>query len=358
MSYDFEFTPKIVQHLQSIERSREAVRLSILPPLVAEGLRFAAYVRSTHFSTQIEGNRLTLKETEAVIEKGQQIPGRERDVKEVERYYLALQQVEKWVAGGQEITKERICKIHALLYRGRRAKSTPYRDGQNVIRDRSGGIVYLPPEVKDVPKLMEEMVEWLHQRWDDLPIPLIAGMAHYQFVTIHPFDDGNGRTARTLTTWILFNGGYDLGRFFSLEEFYVEDIQGYYNAIVTHPHHNYYEGRAEAEVTSWLEYFLNGMEVVFARAAQVVEAKREEGEIAEDPLLKKLDFRARRVLSLFSDRDFIKSTEVGSLLSISVRQARTLLTQWVEQGWLEVSDPSRRGRKYRLAREFRKSVIR
>ena len=74
MSYGFEFTPRIVQHLQSIERSREAVRLSILPPMVAEGLRFEATVRSTHFSTQIEGNRLTLKEAEAVIEKGQRIP--------------------------------------------------------------------------------------------------------------------------------------------------------------------------------------------------------------------------------------------------------------------------------------------
>ncbi len=357
MSYQFTFTPAIVRYLQTIERVRATIRLTVLPPIIAEQLRFQAHVRSTHYSTRIEGNRLTLKETEEVIQQGRLFPGRERDVKEVERYYNALQQVEKWVEGRQKVTETRIRKIHALLYTGRRAKPTPYRDGQNVIRETSGEIIYMPPEADDVPLLMSELVRWIHQAEPEFSMPVIAGIAHYQFVTIHPFFDGNGRTARTLTTWLLHHGGYDLGKFYSLEEFYANDLTGYYDALVTHSHHNYYFGRNEADITPWLAYFLKGMAVVFERVAAEVERQaRGAGDDQTAELLRPLDHRARRVLGLFSKQDFIQSSDVANLLGISTRQARDLLRDWVEQGWLEVADPSRRGRKYRLGGRYRKVV--
>jgi len=357
MSYTFTFTPDIVRYLQTIERVRETVRLTILPPMIAEQLRFQAHVRSTHYSTRIEGNRLTLKETEEVIQQGRLFPGMERDVKEVERYYGALQQVEKWVAGHQKVTEKRIQKIHALLYTGRRAKPTPYRDGQNVIREASGEIVYMPPEAPDVPILMRAMVNWIDRSAPEFSVPVIAGIAHYQFVTIHPFYDGNGRTARTLTTWLLYQGGYDLGQFYALEEFYAEDLQGYYEALVTHPHHNYYFGRHEADITPWLAYFLKGMAIVFERVANEVE-RQSQGQPTDKnmDLLRPLDHRARRVLGLFARREVIVSSDVASLLGISTRQARELLTGWVDQGWLEIVDPSRRGRKYRLSEAYQNLV--
>ena len=354
MTYNFSFTAAIVHYLQIIERVRQAVRFTILPPIVAEQLRQQAHIRSTHYSTPIDGNRLTLKETEQVIQQGRLFPGRERDVGEVKRYYQALQQVEKWVDGKQQVTETRIRKIYALLYRGSRAKPTPYRDGQNVIREANGEIVYMPPEDKDVPGLMAELVSWIGESESDLPVPVIAGMTHYQFVTIHPFYDGNGRTARTLTTWLLYQDGYDLGKFYALEEFYAEDLEGYYDALVTHPNHNYYFGRNEADITPWLDYFLKGMSVVFEQVAEEIErhskGETDDGNIA---LLRPLDHRARRVLGLFGKQDFIKSSDVANLLGISTRQARLLLSQWVVQGWLEIVDPSKRGRKYRLGEQYR-----
>jgi len=358
MSYRFDLTLEIVKYLQAIERVRETVRLTVLPPAVAEVLRTKANIRSTHYSTMIEGNRLTLKETEIVVQEGGQIPGRERDVREVEHYYQALQQMDAWVEGGQEITEERIKKLHAILYSGRSARPTPYRDGQNVIREDGGDIVYMPPEPEDVPELMKELVTWVHKKSNDLPIPVIAGVAHYQFETIHPFYDGNGRTGRMLTTWILYQAGYDLGKFYSLEEFYAQDLKSYYDALVTHPHHNYYFGRNEAEVTSWLAYFLKGMAVVFERVAEQVREQMIEEEIDKDAiaLLRSLGHRARRVLGMFASQDLIQSTEVASLLGISVRQTRTLLSRWVQDGWIIVVDPSRRGRKYKLASEYRELI--
>lgn len=355
MSYNFELTASIVRNLQTIERVRETVRLTVLPPAIAEVLRFQAHIRSTHYSTRIEGNRLTLKETELVVQHGRQYPGRERDVQEVERYYQALQQMEKWVEGGQKITEQRIRKLHAILYSGRRARPTPYRDGQNVIRDGGGQIVYMPPEATDVPIFMKELVAWIHKAIIDLPVPVIAGVTHYQFETVHPFFDGNGRTGRMLTTWILYQGGYDLGKFYALEEFYARDLPSYYDALVTHPHHNFYFGRDKADITSWLDYFLEGMAVVFERVAEQIRSEMIEEDLDQAvlALLRPLDHRARRVMALFRSQELIQSSDVASLLGISIRQTRDLLTGWVADGWINIADPSRRGRKYRLAEEYR-----
>jgi Fic family protein len=224
-------------------------------------------VRSTHFSTRIEGNRLTLVEAEQALMEGRKFPGRERDTREVQHYFQALEQIEKWVEEGRTVSEERIRQLHALIFSGKRARPTPYRDGQNVIRNGDGAIVYLPPEASDVPGLMKELADWISAAENEQPVPVVAGLAHYQFVTIHPFFDGNGRTARALATWILYRGGYDLGRFYALEEFYYLDLDGYYNALVTYPHHNYYEGRNTADITPWLVYFINGMATVFETVA-------------------------------------------------------------------------------------------
>lgn len=356
MPYRFTFTPQIVRTLQAIERARAEVQLTVLPPAVAEGLRLRARVRSTHFSTRIEGNRLTLAEAEQVLIEGRKFPGRERDTLEVQRYFQALAQIEKWVAEGKSISEERICKLHALIFKGNRARPSPYRDGQNVIRDGSGNLVYLPPEVGDVPGLMQEMVDWINAVRDEQPVPVVAGLAHYQFVTIHPFFDGNGRTARALATWILYRSGYDLGKFYALEEFYFQDLEGYYAALVTHPHHNYYEGRDQADITPWLAYFLKGMASVFDSVAHEVRERALSGDEQSEAFLRKLDRRARIVLGLFSRQDQISASDVASVLGLSERQVRNLLKEWVEAGWLEVSDRSRKSRAYHLSAEYRQFV--
>ncbi len=356
MAYQFTFTPEIVRHLQTIEQARTQVKLTVLPPAVAEGLRMRARVRSTHFSTRIEGNRLTLAEAEQVILDGKTFPGRERDTLEVQHYFQALAQAEAWVEENQPVTEERIRQLHALVMTGKRSRPTPYRDGQNVIRDSGGGIVYLPPEAGDVALLMRELATWIRKSEADLPIPVIAAIAHYQFVTIHPFYDGNGRTARTLATWLLYRSGYDLGKYYALEEFYAQDLQGYYDALVTHPHHNYYFGRAEADITPWLAYFLKGMAAVFESVAEEVRSRALVPDESSEQLLRTLDRRARLVLGLFSRQEEINANDVARLLGLSPRQSRQLLTQWLEAGWLEVSDASRKSRAYHLSAEYRRFI--
>ena len=118
----------------------------------------------------------------------------------------------------------------------------------------------MPPAADDVPSLMKDLVAWTNDsEAQGIPCPIRAGIAHYQFATIHPYYDGNGRTARLLATLILHLGGYDLKGLYSLEEYYARDLASYYKALTIGRSHNYYDGRATSDITSWVDYFCLGM---------------------------------------------------------------------------------------------------
>lgn len=352
----YNISPQLVRWLMEIESARAVVHHTPLPPAVEAELRQRARIRATHYSTHIEGNRLTLEQAEQIIqEKGSAIQGRERDVREVRHYWEALLWVEDWAAQGKPLTEELLRRLHALLEYGARAKATPYRDGQNIVRDSiSGGIVYLPPEAADVPGLMAGLVEWIQRaEKEKIPAPLIAGLAHYQFVTIHPYYDGNGRTARLLATFILHRSGYGLNGFFSLEEYHARDLEDYYGALSVHPHHNYYEGRAEADLTSWLDYFVGLLADVFSAAKDEALRLKDVPPAPEPEWLRRLDHRARIVLGLFAKQETITAAQVAETFGLSERMARNLMKDWVEQGWLSVADVSRRKRAYKLSALYR-----
>jgi len=355
----YTLTPVIARNLMEIEAARAVVEHTPLPPAVEAELRRRARVRSTHYSTRIEGNRLTFVEAEQVIEgKATELRGRERDVAEVRNYWNALLRVEEWAVKKAPLTEDLIRRLHALVEKVARAKPTPYRDGQNVIRDSaSGAIIYLPPEAKDVPALMAALVGWVNRaEKEGLPAPLIAALVHYQFVTIHPYYDGNGRTARLLATFILHWGGYGLHGFFSLEEHHARDLAAYYNSLTVHPHHNYYEGRADADLTPWMEYFMRTLAQVFGAAREEALHLVKEGVPAEPEALRRLDPRARVVLALFTKADRITTADAAEALGLSPRMTRTLLQQWVADGWLVVTNPSNRARAFALSATYRRHI--
>jgi Fic family protein len=339
-----------------IEAARALVDHTPLSPAAEAELRAHARVRAVHYSTFIEGNRLTMAQAKAVMADAKvQIADRERDVSEVRNYWNALLRVEEWALKKKPLTEELIKRLHALVEVGPRARLTPYREGQNAIKNSStGALIYLPPEAKDVPALMASLVAWAAEaERSRLPVPLIAALVHYQFVTIHPYYDGNGRTARLLATFILHKGGYGLNGFFSLEEHHAKDLQGYYQALTVHQHHNNYFGRSEADLTPWLEYFISTLAAVF-EAVRLSAQKCAVQELEDEPEdLRRLDHRARVVLGLFAGKETITAPQVASELGLSERMARNLLKDWVEDGWLEVTNPSRRARSYSLSAKYR-----
>lgn len=358
MSFEpkFSITPKVATNLMRIEAARQAVQDLPITPAVLATLRETARLFSTHYSTMIEGNRLTQQQVSNLIVQQQHFPGRERDEKEVLGYYAALEKVEKIAALGTPISEAQIQTLHALVMaEGRKkVKPSPYRDGQNVIRDgRSRSIVYMPPEAKDVSQLMQAMISWLaDSQRDSLPCPIRAGIAHYQFATIHPYYDGNGRTARLLTTLILQLGGYDLKGLYSLEEYYARKLGSYYQALSLGPSHNYYEGRANADITKWVDYFCEGVADSFGKVRRRAQEAKVSGAHDQSDTLRRLDPRQRKALELFRESASINSRQVETLFAVSQRAARNLLGAWVRDGFIVVADPAKKSRKYGLSSEF------
>src|ERR1700722_1035264 len=162
----YVLTPKIATCLMRIEAIKERVPHLPLTPIVLSSLRETARLFTTHYSTMIEGNKLGPDQIEEVLKHGGHFPGRERDELEIKGYYAALDQVEKWASAKDKITEKTIQTLHALVMAGGKVsvKLTKYRDGQNVIRDaKTRAIIYMPPEAKDVGKLMAALVAWINQ---------------------------------------------------------------------------------------------------------------------------------------------------------------------------------------------------
>ncbi len=320
-------------------------------------LRETARLASTHYSTEIEGNRLTLEQAREVVQAEAHYAGRERDEQEVLGYYQALDAVEEFSARQKPISEKLIKQLHALVMgKGRKnLKPSEYRTGQNVIRESgSRRIVYMPPEAKDVTALMAQLVEWINASMlRDLPVPLIAGIAHYQFATIHPYYDGNGRTARLLTTCIMHLGGYDLKGFYSLEEYYAKNLADYYAALTMGPSHNYYMGRAEADITPWVDYFCEGAVEAFEAVCKQAEQEANAGRPDTSSIFRSLDARQRKALTLFAQSDWIVSADVAQLFGIQSRTASELCRKWCESGFLEPLTTARKNRRYRLAENLK-----
>lgn len=354
----FEITTAIARALMRIEAAKEAVQHLPITPAVLASLRETARLHTTHYSTMIEGNRLSEIEIQELLEHKGHFAGRERDEKEVLGYYAALNHIEVLSKKQNQVREADIKHIHALVMNGgkEKVKPTPYRDGQNVIRDSSSrSIVYMPPEAKDVSILMKELSQWIKAQ-DELPAPLKAGIAHYQYATIHPYYDGNGRTARLMTTLILHQSGYGLKGLYSLEEYYARNLPAYYKALSLGPSHNYYLGRASTDITPWVQYFCDGVADSFEAVKRQAEHESKKGASDASPLLRKLDPRQRKALDLFRNSELISSQDIAQLFGLQARAARIICQKWVDAEFIIVKDPAKKSRSYALSSQWHSLV--
>ncbi|MEX0671928.1 MAG: Fic family protein [Candidatus Babeliales bacterium] len=348
----------LASDLMRIEALRQEIDGLPITPKMLDSLRKTARLQATHYSTMIEGNRLTQHQVQEVVLQSIKIPDRERDEKEVLGYYVALEWVLQGAQKKQLLTEDMIKQLHALVMGGgsEKVQPAPYRDGQNVIKDsKSGAIVYLPPEAHDVAHLMHDFSVWIEQSKEHgIPAPIRAAIAHYQFATIHPYWDGNGRVARLLATLILHRNGYGLKGIYSLDEYYAIDLGAYYDALTIGPHNDYL-GRADADITSWIAYFCKGMVYSFERIKEQALRAHQSGQKDQAIFLRKLDIRQRMVMSLFAQKDEISTQEVAHILGLQPRTARVLMQKWVTIKFLEIAQKSKKSRTYILGDRYRSS---
>lgn len=164
-------------------------------------------IGTTYTSNALEGNSLTLSETKVLLEDGITVGGKPiRDCYEATGHARAYDYMLETARGGPlQFREEDILRLHALFYGGIDPEHAGrYREGQVFIT----GTEYVPPTAGEVPGQMAQLVEDLNRRKENTHPVLLAAYAHRRLVDIHPFQDGNGRTARLLMNLILVNKGY------------------------------------------------------------------------------------------------------------------------------------------------------
>ncbi|NLH15181.1 MAG: Fic family protein [Phycisphaerae bacterium] len=272
----FTITNRVTTGLTRIERARGFLEAATLSETWIRRMEQRALILEAHHTTHIEGTRLTLEQSEQLLE-GKPVPGADPDdAQELLNYRSAFDFVSEYLKTGGPITEGLIREIHKRLVEGVRGGSAApgdYRKIQNyVVNSATGQTIYTPPSATEVPILMAELVHWLNSERTIHPV-LIGGIAQFQLVHIHPFLDGNGRTSRLLSTLCLYRNGYDFKRLFTISEFYDRDRSAFYRAIQNVREQN-------MDMTGWLEYFIEGL------ATQLTEVKnRGEQAIQADVLV-------------------------------------------------------------------------
>lgn len=262
----FTITNKILKYIGVVESAREIIENAPLVPAWEAKFREDALVRTVHHGTHIEGNELNITEAEKVL-AGAKIVGRDRDIQEVLNYRSVLQFIEQY--DNNEISAETLKHIHSLTVHKmlEDAAVGEYRRTQVVVKNsQTGEITFRPPPAVEIPFLIDSFLRWLNGIGpDDMHAVLKAGIVHYELVRIHPFMDGNGRVARAAATLVLFKEGYDIKRFFSLEEYYDREPLAYYDALQS-------VVKLDGNLTNWIEYFTEGLAIELTRIKEKVKS--------------------------------------------------------------------------------------
>lgn len=311
----YTITNEILKNVASVEGAREVIEHSPLIPSYEKKFQDDAMFRTVYHGTHVEGNELTVSQAQKVLE-GEQIIARERDIQEIINY----RNVVKFLDDTQKplsYTTALLCKINELVtYRLVPAENSgKLRETQVVVKDEATGeITFRPPPAVEVLFLLDDFFAWLNSREGRSVHPVLrAGITHYALVGIHPFIEGNGRTARALATLVLFAEGYDIKKLFSLEEYFDRDAATYYEVLQK------ISGQTEEigarDLTPWLEYFTKGMAVELERIKEQVRR------ISADIQVKKrlgrqvaLSDRQLRIMEYMTEHGILQMKEAKNLL--------------------------------------------
>jgi len=193
-------------YVRILSKKKTLDNLRPLPPQLVKKLWEQMQIEFTYNSNAIEGNTLSLRETQLVIQEGITVHGKSlREHLEAKNHPDTIDYVEKLAQKGDIIKQDNILKVHELLMRGIDDQNAgKYRTGQV----RIAGATFMPPPAKEIQSMISELLQTLSQNPDELRPIELAAFFHHKLVYIHPFLDGNGRTARLLMNVILMKSGY------------------------------------------------------------------------------------------------------------------------------------------------------
>lgn len=320
--------------ISNIERLTAKLNTLTIPKEVLEHIKKQCKVALTHFSTQIEGNQLSMEQVSGVVEQNKKY-GMKRDEREVKNYFNLLEQIPSFIKQFKgEISKELILNCHTFVEKGivEDKMLGNFREVQNAIYEAgTNRLVYLPPEPKDVLDLVESLCEWVNTTKIH-PI-LLAAIFHNQFITIHPFIDGNGRVARIISLYMLDSHGYLWKEIVPIDRYYASDRGRYYSMLQSEYSHNYYEGRANADFSEWIDYYAQGIEKILEKTINQAQLYCKQNIL--------LNNRQEKIINYLESNPFITAQQYAHKFEISTRMASRDLKQLVEWEKLAVIGKAR-----------------
>jgi Fic family protein len=314
---NFKYSNKIVKNITAIAEARAVILNAPLVPKWQVSLRREAILRSAHSSTAIEGNQLSLEEV-SLLAQGREIMATRKDRQEVLNYLESLEKVPDF-AKRIPFKSSDLLEIHKTVTKdtlNNPRDEGKFRSGRVIVGNRyTGEIIFEPPSVNQVRILINDFFEWFNSSDIGEIDPVIqAGITHYEIVRIHPFVDGNGRTARVMATLVLSRRGFDTKRFFTLDDYYDQDRRSYYEALKN-------VNQNTLDLTGWLEYFTGGVDISINAVknkviglSKDIKFLKERGQIA-------LTDRQMRVVEWIISKGKITNRDTRGLFGISNRAA-------------------------------------
>ncbi|MBP5184351.1 MAG: Fic family protein [Lachnospiraceae bacterium] len=348
---------EMLKLITEIEKNRYKVSTVNISRSVASRLRKNSKKKSSYASTKIEGNPLSEQQVDEVIERDE----RKHFLKpeqEVRNYFLALNYLEKMAEKKAKFSKKLILEVQKYVEKGASKEKIGLRGPMPpgvlfAVYDAQTGVPdYIPPEYSDIPDLLDELVEYVNTT-DDHPL-IVAAIVHYQLVTIHPFEDGNGRTARLLSGYVLDINGFGFNGIGSLEEYFAYDIGEYYDSIQMGLPALYYSGRNEPPHSEiWINYFLRMVRLYSDKVCELSEGSSKEEVTGSLSYLKVKEKELLLFLMSHYKREFTP-IEVSKEFSVTNKTIINRLSVLAKNGFVEPIMVNERIRSYVLS-EFTKA---
>lgn len=345
-------TNKILNYITEIEKNRYRVSTVKMSRSVAGKLRKNSKKKSSYASNKIEGNPLSEKQVDEVIDRDE----RKHFLKpeqEVRNYFLALNYLEEKAKKKEKFTKKLILDVQKFVEKGASEEKIGLRGPMPpgvlfaVYDSLTGEPDYIPPEYIDIPELLDELAEYVNTT-DDHPL-IVAAVVHYQLVTIHPFEDGNGRTARLLSGYVLDINGYGFNGIGSLEEYFAYDVNEYYESIQMGLPALYYSGRNDPPHPEiWLNYFLRMVQLYSNKVCELSEGSYTEEITGSLSYLKEKEKELLLFLINQYKREFTP-IEVSKEFAVTNKTIINRLSVLSRNGFVEPIIVNERIRSYRLS---------
>jgi len=296
--------------------------------LVLMELIKCAHEISAYASTSIEGNPLPLTDVKKIIKTHpKHIRDSEREVLNYNNALVWLDKTTKKKDFGFDLSF--VLDIHKSVVDGLMPSSRcgKLRKEAVFVNDPvKRKTVYWPPDQQDMKPLMKDLFDFVTKNKNKIDSLILAGIFHKQFVIIHPFMDGNGRTVRLATKVLLSAMGVNTFNLFSFENYYNQNVTKYFENVGVKG--NYYDIGEKVDFTMWLEYFTDGIIDELLRVSKILEKKS----ISPKTIIKS---HHQKILDYIKEYDFI-SDSIYSGLTERAKPTRTQdLNHLIDLGLIE-----------------------